>query len=33
MAYWTEGAALLMVNLANHGVGAFDFALGVNRVG
>ena len=30
MAHWLEGAGLLMVNLARHGVGHFDFSLGVS---
>lgn len=29
MAHWLEGAGLLTVGLANHGVGNLDFALGV----
>ena len=29
MAHWLEGAGLLTVGLANHGVGNFDFALSV----
>jgi hypothetical protein len=33
MAHWLEGAALLMISLAGHGVGNIDFALGVNRLG
>jgi predicted dinucleotide-binding enzyme len=33
MAHWLEGAGLLMVSLAQHGVGDFNFALGVNRLG
>jgi predicted dinucleotide-binding enzyme len=32
MAHWLEGTGLLMVSLANHGVGDFDFALGVSNV-
>ncbi|MEV6632751.1 NAD(P)-binding domain-containing protein [Actinoplanes sp. NPDC051470] len=31
MAHWLEGTGLLMVNLASHGVGDFNFALGVNN--
>jgi len=31
MAHWLEGTGLLMVNLARHGVGDFDFALGVSN--
>jgi predicted dinucleotide-binding enzyme len=30
MAHWLEGAALLSVGLANHGVGDLNFSLGVN---
>jgi predicted dinucleotide-binding enzyme len=30
MAHWLEGAGLLAVGLARHGVGSFDFSLGVN---
>ncbi|HEY3958305.1 MAG TPA: NAD(P)-binding domain-containing protein [Streptosporangiaceae bacterium] len=30
MAYWLEGAALLLMGLARHGVGNFDFTLGVS---
>ncbi len=30
MARWLEGAGLLMISLANHGVGNFNFTLGVN---
>src|SRR4051794_24162541 len=30
MAHWLEGAGLLSVGLARHGVGSLDFALGVN---
>jgi 8-hydroxy-5-deazaflavin:NADPH oxidoreductase len=30
MAHWLEGAALLSVGLANHGVGDLTFSLGVN---
>lgn len=33
MAHWLEGAGLLMVNLARHGVGDFDFAVGVTNFG
>lgn len=33
MAYWLEGTGLLMVNLARHGVGDFNFALGVSNLG
>ena len=30
MAHWLEGAGLLMISLARHGVGDFNFTLGVN---
>ncbi|GAB3895479.1 hypothetical protein [Microbispora bryophytorum] len=30
MAHWLEGTGLLMINLARHGVGDFDFTLGVS---
>ena len=30
MAHWLEGTGLLMVSLARHGVGDFNFSLGVN---
>jgi 8-hydroxy-5-deazaflavin:NADPH oxidoreductase len=30
MAHWLEGTGLLMVSLANHGLGDFNFALGVS---
>jgi 8-hydroxy-5-deazaflavin:NADPH oxidoreductase len=33
MAHWLEGAGLLMMGLARHGVGNFDFTLGVNVSG
>jgi 8-hydroxy-5-deazaflavin:NADPH oxidoreductase len=33
MAHWLEGAGLLMMGLARHGVGNFDFSLGVNIPG
>jgi 8-hydroxy-5-deazaflavin:NADPH oxidoreductase len=33
MAHWLEGAGLLMMGLARHGVGNFDFTLGVNVPG
>ena len=33
MAHWLEGTGLLMMGLARHGVGDFDFALGVNVSG
>jgi predicted dinucleotide-binding enzyme len=32
MAHWLEGTGLLMVNLARHGVGDFNFALGVRNL-
>lgn len=31
MAYWLEGAGLVTMGLANHGVAHFDFALGVDE--
>jgi len=31
MAHWLEGAGLLVMGLARHGVGNYDFALGVTR--
>jgi predicted dinucleotide-binding enzyme len=31
MAYWLEGAGLITVGLAGHGVGNWDFALGVTE--
>jgi len=33
MAHWLEGAGLVAMGLARHGVGNFDFALGVNAFG
>jgi predicted dinucleotide-binding enzyme len=30
MAHWLEGAGLLSVGLANHGVGNLNFSLGVD---
>jgi predicted dinucleotide-binding enzyme len=33
MARWLEGAGLLMISLARHGVGNFNFSLGVNLPG
>jgi 8-hydroxy-5-deazaflavin:NADPH oxidoreductase len=33
MAHWLEGAALLMMGLARHGVGNYQFSLGVNLPG
>nr|WSW65034.1 NAD(P)-binding domain-containing protein [Streptomyces sp. NBC_00995] len=32
MAHWLEGAGLITVGLANHGVGNLDFALGVTEL-
>jgi predicted dinucleotide-binding enzyme len=32
MAHWLEGAGLLTVGLANHGVGNLDFSLGVTEL-
>jgi predicted dinucleotide-binding enzyme len=32
MAHWLEGTGLLMINLARHGVGDFNFALGVSNL-
>ncbi|CAG7630964.1 NADPH-dependent F420 reductase [Actinacidiphila bryophytorum] len=32
MSHWLEGAGLLTVSLANHGVGNFDFALGATEL-
>lgn len=32
MAHWLEGAGLITVGLANHGVGNFDFALGTTAL-
>ena len=32
MAHWLEGTGLLMVSLANHGVGDFNFALGISNI-
>ena len=32
-ARWLEGAGLLMISLARHGVGNFDFSLGINLAG
>jgi predicted dinucleotide-binding enzyme len=32
MAHWLEGAGLVMMGLARHGVGHYDFALGVTEV-
>jgi predicted dinucleotide-binding enzyme len=33
MAHWLEGAGLIMMGLARHGVGNFDFALGITVSG
>lgn len=33
MAHWLEGAGLLTMGLANHGVGNFDFSLSVSILG
>jgi hypothetical protein len=33
MARWLEGAGLLMISLARHGVGNFNFSLGVDLAG
>jgi len=33
MAHWLEGAGLLMISLAGHGVGDFNFTLAVNNLG
>ena len=33
VARWLEGAGLVMIGLARHGVGDFNFSLGVNLVG
>ena len=33
MAHWLEGLGLLMVSLARHGVGDFNFAVGVSNLG
>jgi 8-hydroxy-5-deazaflavin:NADPH oxidoreductase len=33
MAHWLEGAGLLMIGLARHGVGNFNFSLGINTLG
>ena len=30
MAHWLEGTGLLMISLARHGAGTFDFSLGVD---
>ncbi|AGL17905.1 NADP oxidoreductase [Actinoplanes sp. N902-109] len=32
MAHWLEGTGLLLISLANHGIGNFDFALGINAL-
>jgi len=31
MAHWLEGAGLVVMGLARHGVGHWDFALGVTE--
>jgi predicted dinucleotide-binding enzyme len=33
VARWLEGTGLVMISLARHGVGSFDFSLGVNLSG
>jgi hypothetical protein len=33
MARWLEGVGLVMISLARHAVGSFDFSLGVNLSG
>ena len=33
MAYWLEGAGVITMGLARHGVGNWDFALGVTEFG
>jgi predicted dinucleotide-binding enzyme len=33
LARWLEGAGLVMISLGRHGVGNFDFSLGVNPAG
>ena len=33
MAHWLEGAGVVTVGLANHGVGNVDFALGITELG
>jgi predicted dinucleotide-binding enzyme len=32
MAYWLEGAGVITMGLARHGVGNWDFALGVTEI-
>jgi predicted dinucleotide-binding enzyme len=32
MAHWLEGAGVVTVGLANHGLGHVDFALGITEV-
>ena len=32
MAHWVEGAGVLTMGLARHGVGNFDFSLGINNL-
>jgi predicted dinucleotide-binding enzyme len=33
MAHWVEGAGVLTMGLARHGVGNFDFSLGIDNLG
>jgi hypothetical protein len=33
MAHWVEGAGVLTMGLARHGVENFDFSLGINNLG
>ena len=33
VARWLEGVGVVMISLANHGVGNFNFSLGVNLSG
>jgi 8-hydroxy-5-deazaflavin:NADPH oxidoreductase len=33
MAHWLEGAGLLMIGLARHGVGNYNFSLGIKTLG
>jgi hypothetical protein len=33
VARWLEGVGMVMISLARHGVGNFDFSLGVNLSG
>ncbi|GLY84232.1 hypothetical protein Airi02_021610 [Actinoallomurus iriomotensis] len=32
MAHWLEGAGVVTVGLANHGVGNLDFSLGITEL-